>query len=140
MRVFILGCGRLGASLARSLASKGHQVTVLDLQNEAFSRLGPSFSGRTVQGDGLDFDVLREAGIEECDAFVACTSGDNRNLTASQFARDLFKVPKVISRVSDPLRGQIYAGLGLQTVSPTVIGADLIHDALLGKISTVDCD
>lgn len=140
MRVFILGCGRLGATLATDLASKGHQVTVLDMQNEAFARLGPDFPGRTVQGDGLDFDVLREAGLGEADAFVACTSGDNRNLTVSQFAREIFQVPKVISRVSDPLRGQIYAGLGVKTISPTVIGADLIHDALLGKVTTVDCD
>jgi trk system potassium uptake protein TrkA len=140
MRVFILGCGRLGAALARDLDRKQHEVTVLDLQNESFARLGPDFNGYTVQGDGLDFDTLRDAGIEGADAFIACTSGDNRNLTASQFAREIFKVPKVVSRVSDPLRGEIYKAMGLETVSPTVIGAGLIHDALLGKVTTVDCD
>jgi trk system potassium uptake protein TrkA len=103
-------------------------------------RLGPDFGGRTVQGDGLDLDALREAGVETADGFVACTSGDNRNLTASQFARDVFHVPRIVSRVSDPLRGEIYKELGVPTVSPTVLGADLIHDALLGKVSTVDCD
>jgi trk system potassium uptake protein TrkA len=79
----------------------------------------------------MDLDSLLEAGIDNADAFIACTSGDNRNLTACQFARELFGVPKVISKVSDPLRGRIYADMGLHTVSPTVFGADLLHNALL---------
>jgi trk system potassium uptake protein TrkA len=131
MRIVILGCGRLGAQLAVSLDAKAHQVLVLDRDGASFSRLGPDYKGRRMVGDGLDVDVLLAAGVGEADAFVACTSGDNRNLTACQFAREIFGVPKVISKVSDPLRGQIYADLGLLTVSPTVFGADLLHQALL---------
>jgi trk system potassium uptake protein TrkA len=128
--VFILGCGRMGARLARDMEAKGHDVIVLDISNEAFVRLGPDFKGQKVHGDGLDLDVLLDAGVSVADVFVACTSGDNRNLTASQYAREIFAVPKVISRVSDPLRGEIYAEMGLQTISPTVLGAQLIFDAL----------
>lgn len=131
MRIVILGCSRLGAQLAIRLDAKEHQVTVLDRDGAAFARLGADFKGQRVVGDGLDTDVLLEAGVSEADAFVACTAGDNRNLTACQFARELFGVEKVISRVSDPLRGQIYAEMGLLTVSPTVFGADLLHDALV---------
>lgn len=140
MIVFILGCGRLGARLAKDLDARGHDVIVLDLANEAFARLGPEFKGQKVHGDGLDVDVLLDAGLSDADVFVACTSGDNRNLTASQYAREIFAVPKVISRVNDPLRGEIYAEMGLQTISPTVLGAQLIFDALTGQIPTVDCE
>jgi len=129
MRIVILGCSRLGAQLATRLDAKQHRVVILDRDGASFSRLGPDFKGQRVVGDGLDVDVLLEAGVGEADAFVACT--DNRNLTACQFARELFGVEKVISKVSDPLRGQIYAEMGLLTVSPTVFGSDLLHDALL---------
>lgn len=139
MHVMVFGCGRLGAALASDLERKGHRITVLDNQSEAFNRLDPSFHGRKVQGDGLDVDVLRAAGMSDVDAFVACTSGDNRNLTASQIAHTVFEVPRVIARVSDPLRGQIFAELGMQTVSPTVLGAKMIYDALQGKGDLVDC-
>jgi trk system potassium uptake protein TrkA len=132
MRIFIFGCGRLGAALARSLDQKGHEVTVLDVRTDAFARLGQDFGGRTVQGDGLDLDVLEKAGLEGSNVFVACTSGDNRNLTASQFAKVQFGVSKVISRVSDPLRGQIYEEMGVRTISPTVVGADILYSALMG--------
>jgi trk/ktr system potassium uptake protein len=131
MRIVILGCSGLGAQLAVRLESKNHDVAVLDRDGGSFVRLGPEFKGKRIVGDGLDLDSLLEAGIDGADAFIACTSGDNRNLTACQFARELFGVPKVISKVSDPLRGQIYADMGLLTVSPTVFGADLLHDALL---------
>jgi trk/ktr system potassium uptake protein len=140
MRIIILGCGRLGAQLAMSLERKGHDVTVLDKENAAFARLSPEFHGRRVLADGLDIDGLREAGVGDVDAFIACTNGDNRNLTASQFAREVFAVPKVICKVSDPLRGEIYADMGLLTVSPTVFGANLLYDALVGRVNTVDCD
>jgi trk system potassium uptake protein TrkA len=131
VRIFILGCGRLGAALAQSLDQKGHDVTVLDIRTDAFARLGQDFGGRTVQGDGLEIDVLEKAGLPGCDVFVACTSGDNRNLTASQFAMVQFGVPKVISKVSDPLRGQIYEEMGVHTISPTVVGADILYNALM---------
>jgi trk system potassium uptake protein TrkA len=112
----------------------------MDAVNEAFARLGTEFTGRTVQGDGLDIDMLRDARVSDAEVFIACTSGDNRNLTASQFAREVFGVPRVISRVSDPLRGEIYAEMGLKTISPTVLGAQLLYDGLVGSSSSVDCD
>jgi trk system potassium uptake protein TrkA len=130
----------MGAQLAKNLDAKGHSVTVLDLQNEAFSRLGANFGGTTTTGDGLDIDTLTEVGVGAADVFIACTSGDNRNLTASQYAKEIFGVHRVISRVSDPLRGEIYAEMGLQTISPTVLGSQLIYDALTGQVPTVDCD
>jgi len=139
MMVFILGCGRLGAQLAMDLDAKGHRVTVLDRSNDSFRRLGGGFRGRKVHGDGLDLDVLLDAGLADADVFVACTNGDNRNLTASQYAREIFAVPKVISRVSDPLRGEIYGEMGLQTISPTVIGAQLLYDTLTGRTPSADC-
>jgi trk system potassium uptake protein TrkA len=139
MRVMILGCGRLGAALALDLDRKGHQITVLDVSGDAFTRLPSSFTGTKVQGDGLDVDVLREAGVADQDAFVATTQGDNRNLMASQIALRVFGVPVVVSRVSDPLRGQIFSALGIQPVSPTLLGADMIYNALLGTATLRDC-
>lgn len=139
MNVMILGCGRMGAQLAVALERKGHRIIVLDLQSESFSRLGPDFAGRKVQGDGLDVDVLSAAGIDGVEAFVACTSGDNRNLTASQIAQRVFNVPRVVARVSDPLRGEIFADHEMQTVSSTVLGADMIYNALSGTGDLVDC-
>jgi trk system potassium uptake protein TrkA len=130
----------MGAQLAKDLVGKGHEVTIMDAVNEAFARLGTEFTGRTVQGDGLDIDMLRDARVSDAEVFIACTSGDNRNLTASQFAREVFGVPRVISRVSDPLRGEIYAEMGLKTISPTVLGAQLLYDGLVGSSSSVDCD
>lgn len=140
MRVMILGSGQLGAALAVDMERKGHQVIVLDLKDDAFLRLGPDFQGKKVQGDGMDVDVLRAAGLGEVDAFVATTSGDNRNLTASQIAMRLFGTPKVVCRVSDPLRGRIFSALGITTVSPTLLGADMIYNSLLGTGSLLDCN
>jgi len=131
MKIVILGCGRTGAALATSLARKGHDVCIIDNRSEAFARLGIDFRGRTVQGEGMDYEVLRQADIAAADAFVACTNGDNRNLTASQIAREVFAVPKVVARVNDPLRGEIFAELGLLTISPTTLGSDLIYNAIL---------
>lgn len=130
MRVVILGCGRVGAYLAEKLVAEGHQVGVVDRNRAAFNRLGTDFPGKVVLGVGIDEDVLREAGIEQADAFVAVTNGDNTNVMASQVARDVFKVSKVICRIYDPLREEIYRKLGLQTICPTLWGADLIRDML----------
>src|SRR5581483_3333545 len=102
MNVIIVGCGRVGALLATNLAAKGHDVTVLDMDMESFDRLPPAFKGRTMVGSGTDMDVQRRAGIEQADAFVACTPGDNRNIAACQIAREIFHVPKVVARINDP--------------------------------------
>ena len=124
MFVIIMGCGRVGARVASQLSSAGHEVTVLDLTSRAFRRLDPDFHGTTVVGNGIDVDVLRRAGIERADAFAAVTQGDNRNVMASQIARHIFGVEKVVTRIYDPLRQETFEMLGIQAISPTVIGAD----------------
>jgi trk system potassium uptake protein len=131
MNVIIVGCGRVGALLATNLAAKGHAVTVIDPNAESFNRLPPEFNGRTVLGSGIDMDVQARAGVEHADALVACTPGDNRNIAASQIAREIFHVPKVVARINDPLRAEVFHDLGLQTVCPTLLGTELVREALL---------
>jgi trk system potassium uptake protein TrkA len=133
VRVVIVGCGRLGAQLARLLLADGHEVTVVDKDSAAFARLGSDFAGEAVLGTGIDEDVLLRAGIQEADAVVAVTSGDNTNVMAAQVAKEIFGVPKVICRVQDPLREQIYRSLGLETICPTVWQANHIRDSLEGR-------
>jgi len=131
MKVVIMGCGRVGAQLANQLDAEGHDVTVLDLRARQFERfLVPTFSGRKVIGDGRDQDVLRDAGVEGADAFVACTAGDNRNVMAAQIAKLIFNVPRVVCRIYDPMREELYKMLGLRTISPTKVGAELLMQAL----------
>ncbi len=130
MKIIILGCGRVGATLATLMSKDHHDVTVIDLNGDAFARLGLGFNGRTHVGDGTDEDVLRRAGLENADAFAAVTNGDNRNIMAAQIAKHIFEVPKVICRIYDPIRQETYNALGLESISPTIIGAKLMRDAL----------
>jgi trk system potassium uptake protein TrkA len=125
-----MGCGRVGSELASLLDGEGNEVTVLDLSASAFSRLPSSFGGTTMLGNGVDADVLRRAGLTNADAFVAVTQGDNRNVMAAQIALHMFNVPEVVCRIYDPIREQMYRSLGLKTISPTKIGAQLIREAL----------
>lgn len=132
MKVVIMGCGRVGSQLAIDLDRAGHDVTVLDLKASQFERfLPPDFRGRKVVGDGRDQDVLRRAGVEGADAFVSCTQGDNRNVMAAQMAKILFNVPRVVCRIYDPIREEMYHMLGLRTISPTKVGAALLMRALM---------
>ena len=132
MKVVIMGCGRVGAQLATSLDHDGHDVTVLDMRGSQFERFLPDdFGGRKLVGDGRDQDILRDAGVEGADAFVACTAGDNRNVMAAQMAKMIFYVPRVVCSIYDPLREEMYKMLGLRTISPTKVGAQLLMDALL---------
>lgn len=131
MKVVIVGCGRVGSYLARLLVEEGHQVSIIDKNSAAFTRLPPGFPGRMVLGTGIDEDVLKRAGIEEADAFVATTNGDNTNVMASEMAKEIFGVKRVVARIYDPLREEIYRHLGLETISPTVVGAELIKERLL---------
>jgi trk system potassium uptake protein TrkA len=130
MFVIIMGCGRVGARLASLLSRAGHEVTILDVNSNAFRRLDPDFGGTTLVGNGVDVDVLRRAGIERADAFVAATQGDNRNVMAAQVARHIFGVPKVVARIYDPLRQETFEMLGIETISPTVIGAQSFLERL----------
>lgn len=130
MKVVILGCGRVGATLATQLDQAGHSVTIIDTSNDAFQRLSPKFRGEKVIGNGMQEDVLKRAGIEKADAFAAVTNGDNRNIMASQIAKEIFKIKKVVCRIYDPLRQRTFSDLGLETICPTTLIADSLFDAL----------
>jgi trk system potassium uptake protein TrkA len=112
------------------LDGEGHKVTVLDIEPYSFRRLPASYNGTAMVGNGIDADVLRRAGIEQADAFAAVTQGDNRNVMAAQIAKHIFNVPKVVCRIYDPLREELYHTLGLETISPTNVGAQLVKDAI----------
>jgi trk system potassium uptake protein TrkA len=130
MKVVIMGCGRVGAWLAGLLNADGHSVTILDIDSYSFRRLSPDFKGTALVGNGTDGEALKRAGIEEADAFVALTQGDNRNVMAAQIAKHIFNVPRVICRIYDPLRQELYSTLGLETFSPTTIFAQLLKEKL----------
>ena len=130
MKTVIMGCGRVGAALAAMLDADGHEVTVLDVNPDAFRRLPPGFRGMRQTGNGIDQAVLARIGVGEADAFVAATQGDNRNVMASQMAKHLFGVPRVVCRIYDPIREEIYHGLGIETISPTLVGARLLKGEL----------
>jgi trk system potassium uptake protein TrkA len=133
VKVVILGCGRVGATLATQLDKAGHSVLIIDSNNDAFLRLDPDFGGEQVLGNGLNQEVLRRAGIETADAFIAVTNGDNRNIMASQIAKEIFHVKKVVCRIYDPLRQKTYTELGLEAISPTIVGANIFFEALTGN-------
>jgi trk system potassium uptake protein TrkA len=133
MKILIMGCGRTGAQLASMLDADGHEITILDTNDFSFHRLPPGFKGTALVGDGTSDDTLIKAGILKTDAFVAVTQGDNRNIMAAQMARHIFKVPKVLLRIYDPLRRELYTKLGFETFSPTLIFAQLLKDNLENK-------
>src|SRR5579885_2934190 len=133
MRIVILGCGRVGAALATKLDNAGHTVSVIDMSSDSFQRLDPQFRGEKIVGNGVDEEVLRRAGIEKADAFAAVTNGDNRNIMASQIAKEIFHVKKVVCRIYDPIRQATYNMLGLDTICPTTIGANLFFGVLTGE-------
>jgi trk system potassium uptake protein TrkA len=156
MKAIILGCGRVGAHLATALAEHGHHVTVLDREPKAFQMLGDDFlvehSGGAprqatgpgsprattikqkitcVLGLGIDEDVLRQAGIENADAFAAVTDSDYTNIMACMMAKEIFRVPRVIARISEPKRKKIFHQLGLETFCPSILGAQSVFDLLV---------
>ncbi|MDO8681858.1 MAG: NAD-binding protein [Armatimonadota bacterium] len=135
MKVVILGCGRVGSTMARMLSREGHSVTIIDWNADSFRRLGsePDPNIRTIVGSGTEVDVLKKAGIETADAFVAVTNGDNTNIMSVQIAKEIFKAPKVLARIYDPVRATAYHQLGIETLCTTSIGAGLMTDFLLGK-------
>ena len=130
MRVVILGCGRVGARLAGMLDSAGHTVSVIDRTLEAFERLPQDFGGLVVLGQGVDYDVLKQAGIEKADAFCTLSNDDNINIMASQVAAKVFKVARVITRIYDPVRQDTFTTLGLESICPTRVGVNRIEQLL----------
>ena len=135
MYVVIMGCGRVGARLAMQLVNAGHDVLVMDMVPSSFERLGRDFTGATMVGNGIDHDDLVKAGIERADAFAAVTQGDNRNIMAAQIAKHIFNVRRVVTRIYDPIRQDTFKALGLDAVSPTVIGAQVFYAMLTGEAS-----
>ena len=133
MKVLIMGCGRVGARLASLLDEDGHEVTILDNDVYSFRRLPSTFGGAALFGNGISEEALKKAGIEEVDVFVALTQGDNRNVMACQMAKHIFNVPRVMCRIYDPLREEMYSALGLETISPTKVFAQLLREKLEGE-------
>lgn len=132
MKFIIIGCGRTGSYLATILDKEGHQVTVLDIDPNSFNLLSPSFQGTTILGNGTDREALEKAGIKEADCFIALTNMDNLNILIAQIAKHIYNVPKVVCRIYDPLRSEVFSSLGLETFSPTVILAQLIKEKVVG--------
>jgi trk system potassium uptake protein len=152
MKAIIMGCGRVGAQVTRLLLEDGHDVSVIDCDGSALARLGPNFPGRRVQGVGFDREVLLAAGIRNADAFAAASPSDSVNIVAARIARNVFHVPKVVARLYDPRRAEIYRRLGLITISSTSWGAERIRELLThadldavrtfgrGEVSLVDVE
>ncbi len=131
VHIVIMGCGRVGSSLARSLEKRGHTVAVIDLEPEAFRRLGPDFAGKTVRGVGFDREVLLEAGIEDAEGFAAVSSGDNSNILSARVVRETFGVDNVVARIYDPGRAEVYERLGIPTVATVRWTSDQVLRRLL---------
>jgi trk system potassium uptake protein TrkA len=131
VKIVIIGCGRVGASVAQTYDLAGHEVVILDIVASAFSRLPSSFGGEAIRGDGTDEDVLRRAGTGSADAFIALTEGDNRNIMAAQLAAEALGVRRVIAKINDPVRATAYAELGIATLCRTGLMMDAI-DGYLG--------
>ncbi len=131
MYIIIVGCGRVGAELAKLLSGENHDVVVIDKSQESFSRLGNTFNGLTMVGNGFDLELLKQVGIEKADAFCSVTNGDNTNLISAQVAKKIFHVSKVFARVYDPQRAHIYAALGLNIISGTMLFSAMLRDKII---------
>ena len=130
MKVIIMGCGRVGSQIARLLSDEGHEVIVIEQDPIAIARLGANFKGAVIRGLGFDKQVLMDAGIEQTDAFVAASQSDNANIISARIARNIFHVPRVVARLYDPRRAEIYRRLGLMTISTTTWGAERIRELI----------
>lgn len=138
MKVIVVGCGRVGSAVALELDRTGWEVTAVDENEDALQRLGEHWSGGFVVGHGMDTEVLREAGIEEADAVVVATNGDNTNLVIGQVAQKQFGIATTIVRVLDPHRAKVYASLGLRTISPTSTAIEFLTDAIRKSAESPD--
>jgi len=130
MRIIVIGCGRMGSGLAETLNLRGHAVTVVDKDRDAFKHLGPTFKGQTVVGMGFDREVLLRAGIQRADGLAAVTASDEANVLAARIASQVFRVPRVVARLYDPRKAEIYRRLGLQTISPITWGINRVAELL----------
>jgi trk system potassium uptake protein len=133
MKAVVIGCGRVGSSVARELDREGWDVTAVDESEEALNRLGENWEAGFVLGHGMDLDVLRRAGIEEADAVVVATNGDNTNLVVGQVATKRFQIPTVVVRILDPARAELYRELGLHIVCPTQTAISELTEAVRAR-------
>ena len=136
MNIIITGCGKVGSRFAQILSEDGHDVVIVDNDKDAFKALGPDFNGMTVTGVPIDQDVLKQAGIENADAFAAVSPDDNVNIMACQVAKEIFKVPRVIARIYNPEREHVFHQFGLDTICPTNLTVDVIRSKILGELSS----
>src|ERR671934_1229461 len=130
MQAIVIGCGRVGSTVAKRLAAEGWDVTAVDEKESALSRLGEDWTGGFVVGHGMDVNVLREAGIDDTDAVVVATNGDNTNIVVGQVAQKRFGIECTVVRILDPARAELYATLGLRTVSPTSTAIEVLSEAV----------
>jgi len=130
MKAVVIGCGRVGSAIALQLAAEGWDVTCLDEKEEALNRLGTGWRGGFVVGHGMDIEVLREAGIEDADAAIVATDGDNTNIVIGQVVQKRYGIDCVVVRVLDPLRADFYAKRGMRTVCPTQTAVSVMTDAV----------
>ncbi len=133
MRIVIAGCGRVGNDLARRLAAAGHDVSIIDTSNDALNSLGSTFNGTTHAGFAYDVDVLRAAGIEQADAFVAVTNSDNGNLMAAEVAKKVFNVPRTLARLDDPAREDAYRTLGVDYVAASRLVTNVVFESIVDQ-------
>jgi len=130
MKIIIMGCGRVGSQVSQLLVRHGHEVTVIDHDDNAYARLGSDFKGKIVHGVGFDRNILLEAGVETAEGFVAASASDNANIVAARTARNIFHVPRVVARLYDPVRAEVYQRLGLKTISSSAWGAERIVEVV----------
>ena len=133
MNILVIGCGKVGSGLANSLYKRGHDVAVIDAKKENFSRLDDGFTGFAIAGVPIDIETLQQGGIEACDFVAAVTDDDNTNVMVSQLAKVFFNVPKVLTRIYDPRRKNVFAQFGLHTISPTALTVDIIERIINGQ-------
>ncbi|MFC1496491.1 potassium channel family protein [Candidatus Margulisiibacteriota bacterium] len=138
MHIIIVGCGRVGAQLGIMLSDLTHNIVVVDKNPKSFRRLGAMFNGITITGIGFDPEILKRAGIERADAVAAVTNGDNSNIMISQIAKKVFQIPKVITRIYDPERAEIFKSFGLETICTTVIAAQIFKNFILHQNDTLN--
>jgi trk system potassium uptake protein TrkA len=138
LKIIVIGCGRMGAGLAQTLSLQGHAVTVVDADPAAFDRLGPSFKGNTVAGSAVDRETLLAAGMERADGLAAVTASDEANVVAARLAMLVFRVPRVVARLYDPRKAEIYRRLGLHTITPVTWGIHRMAELLCySRLDTV---
>lgn len=135
--IVIIGCGRLGSTVAKKLSDEGHDITIIDNNIDNLDRLGSGFNGQRIRGVEFDNDVLLDGGIEKADVFLALTSDDNKNIMASQIASNIFEVKRVIARVCEPSKGSIYESLGIETVKPIQLADEVIRNSIIEEGSKI---